>query len=176
MKKYHHVVLSISLILLVISAFAIARLIAVNRSLRQSLPYLLKNETINYFELIGENGNQINHEAINRPTFIFIFSRPCSPCDKNISLWNTFAELFQEKMDIFGIVLEEPEAIGYLREKVKLNFPLYSPRDINKFIPAFRLRLPHSQTIIINGKVTFQKTGELTQNDFSRIVEQCEKF
>ncbi|HDR16386.1 MAG TPA: hypothetical protein ENN79_13075 [Desulfobacteraceae bacterium] len=79
---------------------------------------------------------------------------------------------------MFGIVVDEPGATAYLREKVKLNFSLYSPEDIRQFISRFRLRLPHSQTIIVSekGKVAYLKPGELTQDDFSKIVEKCEKY
>jgi peroxiredoxin len=178
MSKSNRVLFIVASILLIVSAYTIVRLITINHSLRQSLPYLLKNEAIDYFELVDEEGNHITREAINKPSFIFIFSRPCSPCDRNIALWNAFTELFREKMDMFGIVVDEPGATAYLREKVKLNFSLYSPEDIRQFISRFRLRLPHSQTIIVSekGNVAYLKPGELTQDDFSRIVEKCEKY
>ncbi|HDR16387.1 MAG TPA: hypothetical protein ENN79_13080 [Desulfobacteraceae bacterium] len=79
MSKSNRVLFIVASILLIVSAYTIVRLITINHSLRQSLPYLLKNEAIDYFELVDEEGNHITREAINKPSFIFIFSRPCSP-------------------------------------------------------------------------------------------------
>jgi thioredoxin-related protein len=178
MNKSSRILFIIVSVILIVFVFTTVRLISINRSLRNSLPYLLLNESIGGFELVNEQGEEATVRISEKPAFILVFSRPCSPCDQNIGLWNAFAEMFSEKMDFYGIVLGEPGAMGYLREKAKLVFPLYVPPDIKKFISTFRLRLPHSQTIIVSekGKVAYLKPGELTQDDFSRIVEKCEKY
>ncbi|HEU18012.1 MAG TPA: redoxin domain-containing protein [Deltaproteobacteria bacterium] len=178
MNKSSRALFIIVTALLIVFVLTTVRLVSINKSLRNSLPYLLLNESIGGFELVNEQGERATVRKSEKPAFILVFSRPCSPCDQNIGLWNAFAEMFSEKMDFYGIVLDEAGAMGYLREKSKLDFPLYVPTDIKKFISSFRLRLPHSQTIIVSpeGKVAYLKPGELTQDDFSKIVEQCEKY
>lgn len=79
----------------ILFGFTVFKLYRLNQETKANLPYLLIGEKINYFDLLDKDANQISVSAFksDRPVMIFIFSRPCSPCDKNIVIgrkWRKF--------------------------------------------------------------------------------------
>jgi hypothetical protein len=115
---YHLVLVGI----IILAGFAIFRLYQINEKNKQELPYLLQEENIEYFDLIDEDANQIDASVFDnggRPALIFIFSRPCSPSDKNIVYWRKMREILEGQVDFYGIVLGDVTTAFNFSEEVQ---------------------------------------------------------
>ena len=135
---------------IILVGFAIFRLYRINEKNKQELPYLLQGEKIECFDLIDEDANQVDASVFSsgRPVLIFIFSRPCSPCDKNIVYWLKMQEILEDQVNFYGIIPGNATEAFNFSEKAKLNFKLYVPVNLNEFIQRMRLKLNFSQTIL----------------------------
>lgn len=160
--------------LLILSGYTIFKLSAINSRHKAALPYLLNGESIQYFKLVNHRAEITGKSALNgdKPSLIFIFSRPCSPCNKNIVYWKKMAKLLQDKADIYGIILDDAgKAFGFA-EEAKLNFNIYIPQDTGAFTDAMRLRMNLSQTIIyFRGGVRKLKMGDLNGKEAAVIIK-----
>lgn len=126
-----------------------------NTVLRKSIPFLYPGDSVDYFELLDMNGEAISSGRLNgeRPVLLFIFEQPCSPCNKNIDLWRKLASLCKEKADVYGIILDRFDNVHGFAADIRLNFPLYAPKDKNKFAERFRIYLRYAQTLLGNLEV-----------------------
>jgi len=144
-----------------------------NSSLRDSLPYLLKGEKIDYFSLVDMDAKEIDHKTLNRDrvSIIFIMSRPCSPCDKNVMFFKKIAQILKDRVDIYGIVLDTPtEALNFV-EKAKPNYKVYAPTHLETFLDKMRIKLNLSQIIVYKNKVELLRLGELAGETVSQLIE-----
>jgi peroxiredoxin len=164
--------------ILIISGYTNFRLYQVNAKQRDSLPYLLKGESITYFKMLDGSARTIDKSTLTgkRPSLIFIFSRPCSPCNKNIVYWKKMATLLGDKVNVYGIVLADASHAFNFSETAKLNFKIYVPENISTFSDALRIKMNLSQTIIYhNNSVLNLKLGDLNgqeATDFIKMVKR----
>lgn len=180
MKKDKTFVFGLILIgIIIVAGFVIFRLYQINEKNKQELPYLLQGEGIEYFDLIDEDAHQINASVFDggqRPALIFIFSRPCSPCDKNIAYWRKMKEILKDQVDFYGIVLDETNAAFNFSEEARLNFKVYVPVDLDGFNRKLRIKLNFSQTILYDqGEVKYLKLGKLEGDEATRIINMAKK-
>lgn len=173
-KKRQFAAILILCAIIVILGFSLFKSIQVINRLKESLPYLYSGEKIEYFDLtrIQENPTDIDALDNTKPSILFIFSRPCSTCDRNLLPWQKIAKHLSGKVNIYGIILNDMSGAYNFSKKAKLNFPVFVPKNIKKFIEAFRLRNNSSQTIIcINNRVASLYMGELEGKDAIKILE-----
>ena len=169
MKRYsRYIPYFIIFILLVL----IIKLIILNKDLVNSLPYFIKGEKIEYFDLINMNGKNVNDQLLlgDKPSLIFVFSRPCSPCNKNIIYWKNMAEIFKGKVNIYGVILNSATEAFNLKEKSKVDFHLFIPENINKFIKHFRIKLNLAETNIYKDGVKYTSIGDLSGEEAVKII------
>lgn len=179
MKKDRTKDRSFKLILVIISmlivfGFGFFKLFNINQKLRAEIPYLVPGENIDYFDILGQDAQTRDRSVLdnNRPSLIFIFSRPCSPCNANIKYWKKITGILKEKADVYGIVLGEINETFELTEKAKINFNVYVPEDLKRFTENMRVKLNFPQTIIYhNGKVVSLKLGTLEGEDAGKIIK-----
>ena len=148
----------------------------INEQTRANLPYLTAGERIEYFDLLDQDANQIDSSVFSsrRPHFLFIFSRPCSPCDDNIKYWRKMREILKDRVDFYGIILGDATTAFNFSEEVGLNFKLYIPVDLDKFIQAMRIKLSYSQTIIYaQDEVKHLKLGKLEGEEAVKIINMA---
>lgn len=160
--------------LLILSGYAIFRLYSINEQNKASLPYLVAGESINYFNLLDDNAQTVDLSVLNdtRPSLVFIFSRPCSPCNKNIVYWKKMAKLLHGEVNVYGIILSDASKAFSFAEEVNLNFKLYIPENLTAFIDAMRLRMNLSQTILYHrGGVQRVKMGELNGKEATEFIK-----
>lgn len=171
-NKYFFLCASLIAVILVLG-FVIIKLINQSHMLRSYIPHLLVGDKIEYFELVGMTGEPVDLELLNpdQPTLIFIFSRPCTTCDKNIEYWKKIARMVEGRADVFGIILAAPEVAIDFAEKAKLRFEVYVPNNIDSFIEHFHARLNISQTILYQGMVRQLYIGELTGELAGRLID-----
>lgn len=165
--------------LLILSGYTVFRLYQVNERNRAALPYLVNGESITYFNLVDDNAQSSDRSILDdsRPTLIFIFSRPCSPCNKNIVYWKKMAKLLKDKANIYGIVLNDASKAFSFSEEAKLNFKIFIPQDLDTFIQTMRLKMNLSQTIIYhNGGVRKLKLGELDGKEAIQFIDAVRKM
>ena len=159
--------------ILIIAGFTIFRFIQTNKKTRNSLPYLTQGEKIKYFDLIGEEGEKTDSLFLqsNMPSLIFIYSRPCNPCNKNIIFWKKIVEILDGDVSVYGIILDDQnEAFSYSRN-ANLNFKIYVPEDLDRFIEELRIKLNFSQTIVYHKGLSFLKLGELESEEVVNIIK-----
>lgn len=164
---------AILLSVFVFLGYALYKCHQANRKLRSSLPYLTVGESIHYFNLIGMDETRIDQSNLekDRPVLIFIFSRPCSPCDKNLVYWKKMAEIFKEDVSVYGIILGKLTEAYNFSETSRLNFNIYVPEDAALFIREMRIKLNFSQTIIYSGKVRYVRLGEMNGEEAVGIIK-----
>ena len=169
----------IMLAIIILFSFAVFKLYRLNEQTKAKIPYLTIGEHIDEFDLIGEDALEINASVFNsrRPAVIFIFSRPCNPCQKNIKYWRKMKEILKDRLDFYGIILDDAASAFSFSEKAKLNFKLYVPVDLDRFIQKMRVKLNFSQTILYskNG-VEYLKLGELEGDESVYIINMAKKM
>ncbi|MCU0289786.1 MAG: redoxin domain-containing protein [Acidobacteria bacterium] len=174
-KKTFRIVLVV-LGVLILTGFAFFKLYQVNEKNKQSLPYLTLGESIETFDLLDENATQIKASTFkaDRPALIFIFSRPCSPCEKNLVYWRKMREVLKDSVDFYGIILGDPTTAFNSMENTKLDFKLFIPADLDKFIQIMRIKLNLSQTILYaQNQVKYLKLGNLEGEDAVNIINMA---
>jgi peroxiredoxin len=166
----------ITFAVVVVSGFMIFRLLRLNDQLRAKIPYLLPDEKIKYFNLVDKDAREIDSAVLSapgtsKPSLIFIFSRPCSECNRNIYLWNKIAEIAKDKVNVYGIVLDSLGAAFEFEESANLNFKIFAPEDISKFQRSLRIILNFSMSILYHEGVKYMKLGDLQSDDAVEIIK-----
>lgn len=173
MKSKTFTFTAVALTVIIILGIALFQSIRLNQKLRKALPYLTEGETGQYFDLTDMEGKDIDLAALeeDRLSLIYVFSRPCSPCDKNIVYWKKIAEVLgKDHVNVYGIVLDSlTEAYNFARE-ARLNFKIYAPRNLEKFIEAWRVKSNHSQTILYQDRVRWLKLGEMSGEEAIKAI------
>lgn len=153
-----------------------------NQRLQQitnSIPYIVPGDSIEYFELTGMDTSKLSASdlSIEQPVLIFIFSRPCSPCNKNIPYWKKIAKILNSRITTYGIVLSGLTEAYNFSEKAKLTFPVYVPNDIKQFIKKMKIKFNLPQTILYHkDKVYLTKLGKLDGDDTVDIINTAKKI
>lgn len=142
---------------------------------KQQLPYMFEGEKITYFDLDGVDQSTVEASAINsgsKPKVFFLFSRPCSPCNKNIVYWNKINEVLKDDADVYGIILDNLSQAYSFTEKKAANFKIYVPQDLERFLKAMRLKLTSSQTILYSKDgIKVIKMGDLNPSDAAGFIQ-----
>lgn len=165
--------------LTLISGFGFFKFYQVNQELRAAMPYLMPGQAIEYFDILGQDAQSRNVSILegDKPALLFVFSRPCSPCNNNIIYWKKIAALLKNKVKVYGIVLGKIDETFELTEKAKPGFDVYVPEDLETFIKSMKLQLNFPQTIIYrNNRVVYQKMGDLTGPDAASIIKKAKSL
>jgi peroxiredoxin len=160
--------------LLILSVYLNYKLIRLNNNYREQIPHVIKGERISEVDLLDKNGQSVDRSKLeNQTAIIYVFRKDCSPCDKNIFLWNKIAKFFKDKIPVFGIVPNTPTEAFNFEEKAKLNFDIFVPDDLKRYVREMKLRENRSQTIVYkNGRMHFIKVGELAGKDAKEIINK----
>ncbi|MEW6457231.1 MAG: redoxin domain-containing protein [Acidobacteriota bacterium] len=144
------------------------------KTLKTSAPHLLIEENAPQIKAIDLNGKEenINFSTINKKILFFIFSPSCVPCEKNFVFWQRLNLKLKEKVHAMAIIIGELDDVKLLKQAKKIRFPLYIPKEKDKFISNYRIS-NFSQTILIDekGKIQWIKAGNLDGDDYNRIKE-----
>lgn len=164
----------------IVFVYVVLRLVQENNKIRNELPYFMYGERISKFDLVGMDNKTVDLSSLKNatnPSLIFIFTTPCSPCNKNIVYWSKLAEILQDKVSIYGIVLDDISQASSFSESSKLNFGIFVPVRLDEFKKSMRLKLNIEQTILCDkNKVEFVFLGVLEMNDLSRILDNINKI
>ena len=159
----------------ILSAYLVFRLVQENQKIKNELPYFMPGERINYFDLISVDNNSVDASVLRnskKPSLIFIFTTPCSPCNKNIVFWNKLADIVKDKVSIYGIILDDVSQAYSFSESSKSYFGIYVPKRIDEFKNNMRLKLNIEQTILCEAnKVKFAYIGTLDINELSKFLD-----
>lgn len=169
----------IILAIVTLFGFALFKLYQLNEQTKAQLPYLITGERIEYFDLIGEDALRINTSVFlnDRPAMIFIFSRPCNPCQKNFQYWRKMKEILGDRVDFYVIIMESASSAFDFSEKTNLNFKIYVPEDVNRFIQSMRIKLNLAQTILYTkNEVKYLKLGDLEGNESVNIINMAKEM
>lgn len=173
---------NVILICLLVAAALSASFITVEqhkriRMLENSLPFLPAGEKIGYFDLIDKNDKKVDKTTIadNKVTLIFVFERPCSPCNKNIVFWNKIALRFKDQVNIYGVIAEDFQDFYNQLESLRVGFQLYCPDNVEMFLNELRIRTNMAQTILYAKGVQYLKLGELGNKDIFSLIEKIEE-
>jgi len=166
----------LTVVVIIVAFFSIRAFLSGKRD-KDAIPYLVEGEKIHYFDLVSSANDKIDISSLKKsgPSVIFIFSRPCSPCDKNILYWRRMAEVLKGRAAVYGIVVGSLEEMKAFADKAKLNFGVYAPADLKAFVQGFRLKLSYSQTILYADKVKVVKVGNLEGEDATRLLDEALK-
>lgn len=117
-------------IVVVSSAITILNLYRTNTQLKAAIPYLLPGEKPHYFHISDRKNEIFTRLPQNRPVFIFIFSRPCSACEKNVYFWNKIIDLTTNKFMAMGIILDIRDFELIFEKSRTFKFRIYVPENI----------------------------------------------
>jgi hypothetical protein len=173
-ERAKNYLLFIACALLIFSGFFNYKLSKINRYYQQLLPYLVPGERISSFKLLGASENIPDLKELDEAAIqvIYIFSQPCTPCDKNMIFLKKFSRLLDRSVIIRGIIVGNlSEGYDFAR-KAELDFNVYVPENLDQFKKEFRLKFSYSQLIICRGReIVFVKIGELSSDEFGTILE-----
>lgn len=95
--------LVVLLALLTIETYVIIRQAKTIESIKKKMPLLIIGEKIDYFDLIGAEGNAIDNNFLKKSPYslVFIFERPCSKCNKNIAYWKKVKSLIKDRIPVY---------------------------------------------------------------------------
>jgi hypothetical protein len=133
----------------------------------------LRGDAIEYFELIGEDGSAIDKAKMEKTktSAIFIFSNGCYSCNKNLVFWKKIIAVSRGNVTGYGIIIKDYVKTVNKTNSLKINFKLFQPVDIDRFIDRFSIKNNLSKTILYkDNKVVYEKDGELTVEDYFRII------
>lgn len=140
--------------------------------LREQIPCLLIDEKVGDFMVISAKSTA-GPETLDLKDgmLLFVFSRPCSSCEKNIPFWNAIAELC-DNVIIKGVIIDGN--LTQQPENINIAFDIVSPSSQDDFMKKFHIRTNHAQTILIrNHRVEFIRMGILEESDLNEIVKRC---
>ncbi len=172
--KVKNGVLFIALALLIFSGFTNYNLFKLNRQYRNVLPFFLVGETIDYLGLQSteENVPCLKELSDNEVSILYIFSQPCTPCDKNLVYLKKFARLLDKSASIRGVVVGKLSEAYEFVQNAEPGFDVYVPEDLNRFTDAFRLKFKHSQLLVCKGReIRYVKMGEISSDEFTQILK-----
>ncbi len=162
------------LVVVVVLGFSLYRAGLLIRELREHIPYLIVNETLPPFEFLSINEEKEESHAgeDSVPKLIYIFSRPCTRCDKNTIFLKKLYSILKGKVKFYGVVVADDSTAFNFAAKSKLPFPLFIPKDINAFVKSFRLSNNSSHLIIAdNNKVQYVCIGTLTDVEVKHAIK-----
>lgn len=141
-KKLKNGVLFIALVLLIFSGFTNYKLFKLLRHYRNALPYLLADETIDYLDLesTDENIPALKELPDNVLSILYIFSQPCTACDKNLIYLKKFPRLLDKSVTVRGVVIGSLSDAYEFVQNAEPGFDIYVPKDLNRFGAEFRLK------------------------------------
>jgi len=172
MKK--NIIIPSILILLFFSIYMNYKQYALNKHYKNLIPYLLVGEEIENVDLIDKDAQLIDPMQLKKGvSVVFVFLKECSPCDKNIVFWRKFAKLFDKKISVTSVVLNTPTEGFKFAEKAKLNFNVYVPDDLPKYVRDMKMSINQSQTIILkDGRVEMVRVGILDSETAIEIMSK----
>lgn len=173
-KKYLTIAVITLIIILSYSLFLNYQYNKQKNFYKQSVPYLLPGEKITYFDLVGLDGDNIDASILEqeKPSLIIIFKQPCSSCNENIQLWRRLGKLVTNRVNVYGIILNDDVDPVEFSKKTRLSFGLYQPFEKEKFVENWRVKLKYAQTIIYHqGRVIDVKLGDLSSDEFTEIIK-----
>jgi len=125
-----------------------------------------------HFDVLTEK-NAVIHSAdlLNKGVWaLFIFKPECPFCDRNIPIWKKLEKKYGKLFDAIGIFLDSGEKLERFQDQNECPFQVVRPQLPDRFKNDFKVTENFSKTIIISGhKIVFEKTGDLTFQDYLNI-------
>lgn len=146
--------------------------------LTQALPSLYVGEKVTETELIDPQGKAIRPLSRGGPhtTLFFLFEQPCTPCNRNLRVWNKISSLAHGKVQAYGIVLSSLEEAANFSMEQNPAFPVCVPSDIQRFRQRYRLRYGFAQTILFQGDtVRNVYLGDLSQPVLAALLKDISR-
>ncbi len=151
----------------------------VNRDLAEKIPFVTSNDIIEYFDLTGVDESRASLQDLKDQdqSLIFIFSRPCTPCNQNIIFWNKIAQIIGKKKKIYGIILSDLTEAYNFSQKANLEFTVYVPDDLEKFKKSWKIKTDHSKTILMRrDRPASTFIGNLEAEDTSKFITKAREL
>ena len=176
-KLRFFVVLSIVLfIALIFTGFTLWKCVNANKGLADKIPYITTNQDITYFDLTGVDESRVTLEDLKKQekALVFVFSRPCSPCNKNLVFWNKMGQILGDEVKIYGIVLDDLTEAYNFSKKARLFFNIFIPDDLDMFVKAWKIRANQPMTILVrDGKPALVVVGLLEAEDTGEFISRA---
>lgn len=167
------------LIIVAISTIAILKITNQNAMLRKQVFSLSPGEKIPAIELIDMNEQIQDIYSVQKKKllFIYIFERPCSPCNRNIIYWKRISEIMEGDAEFVAVLIDDlPKALEFSQKK-KTNFPLYVPTNRENFVRAMKIKSNAAQTILVNKSVVERVIlGDMDGENYTDILIQAKKL
>jgi peroxiredoxin len=162
-------------VLLTISGFTLVKLIEKGTGGKDRPSHLSVGESIDYFDLIDSNGERIDASVLKtkKPTLIFLFPRPCAPCSQDISFWSRMGLIARDSAQVFGVVVGTAADVRDFLGKKKIDFSLYFPGNLERFLEKMKIGSDHAQTLLcIDGKVEMVRFGVMDGESYTEFLKR----
>ncbi len=171
-KTWCSTIIPILALLCLLFGYAALRFYQESNFLRSKIPYLMEREKIKYFQLISvDDLSEVNTLLdVPKPKLILIFERPCNACNKNVNFWRRISKIIGADAEVYGILLDKLENAVSFKDDANLNFKLYVPKDIDRFITENSVHLNSAQSMIYKDGVRYLKHGNLSPDDATGII------
>jgi peroxiredoxin len=146
-----------------------------NRGLAEEIPYITTHQEVEYFDLTGVDESRVTLDELKKQdrALAYVFSRPCSPCNKNLVFWNKMAQILGKQVKIYGVVLGDLTEAYNFSQNAKLFFDIYVPDEVEMFVNAWKIRSNQPLTILLrNGKPALVVLGLLEAKDSGEFIKR----
>jgi len=171
-----------TLIFFLISAFlglSLWKCMKTNRDLAEKSPFITSNEKIENFTLTGVDESNVTLEDLKMQSrsLVFIFARPCTPCNQNIIFWNKIAQILKGSVKIYGIILSDLTEAYNFSKKTNLEFTIYVPDDLAPFKKSWKIRSDQAETILMRyDRPATTIIGPLDAGDTAAIIKKAREI
>jgi len=139
------------------------------------IPSLSEGDELYQFDLTdlkdGKLIKPLDGNNSSRMRLFCIFQEPCSPCNTNIRVWNVMAKVLKDKVNAYGIILNDLIGAKKILETYNIGFQLCTPEDTDIFKKSLNLKYNIPITILYDDRIRFLKYGEVTNRDFEEILK-----
>lgn len=142
--------------------------------LKMSNVFLAVGDELKQLDLTDISNNQMTHRLNNGVSILFVFEKPCSPCNKNINYWNKIAILLRKSAQSYGIIEDDFENAKELKMHNRVIFPLYTPVNAEEFRRILPTSINLPQTVVVrDGKISNLYVGQLDADLVKEIVQKA---
>ena len=129
------------------------------------------------FELPALDGTRLARSSLAGRVQVINFWAPwCAPCRREIPVLQALREEFgSERVEVLGIALDEPEAVGKYVKEMGIDYPILlasmSDFGLMRAYGNDRDALPFTVIVDAQGRVHTRKLGEYRENDLRADIE-----
>lgn len=119
---------------------------------------------------LENKGDTLQWAGTDRESLLLVFTTTCPACQENQKAWRSLYGQLEERVDIVGISLSDPDSTKAYLKTHELPFPVVMPADSKTFTSAFEISaVPTTIRIGRDGRAQESWLGLLTEQSIKDL-------